>query len=403
MPINSADAPLLLVLNTGSSSLKFAVFESNAALVWRLYGELQWNSHGSGHLNIIALPGQTVIDHEVASTSLRESLAIILDKIVHHVGGGQPIAAGHRVVHGGPFDSTVIATPDIDTELRRYILLAPLHQSRNLSGIAAVRESFPEMLQIACFDTAFHKGLPRLARMTSLPRHFEKRGIRRHGFHGLSYEYVVQHLRETGVDVRRERIVAAHLGNGASMCAILNGQSVEVTTGLSTLGGLPMGTRSGDLNPGIVLHLAMEQRLNLIDLQSILYEESGLLGMSGISHDMRELLSAPERPEAREAIEFFCYSAKRSIAALAAVLGGIDRLVFTGGIGANSPEVRSSICAGLEFLGVVVDHVRNLSGDGIISNQRSPVTIQALICDEQLVMAGQMLQLLQPAQPTAKV
>jgi acetate kinase len=276
-----------------------------------------------------------------------------------------------------------------------------LHQPHNLAGIAAVRRARPGLPQIACFDTAFHHDLPRLARLAALPREFYDEGIRRYGFHGLSYEYVIDALRRDGVDVDRERIIVAHLGNGASMSAVKGGRSVETTMGFSTLAGLPMGTRCGDLDPGIVLYLLTEKGMTVERVQHLLYEESGLLGLSGLSRNMQDLLARPAEPAAIEAVEFFCYQARRHLAALTAVLGGIDRLVFTGGIGANAPAVRAKVCTGLEYLGIALEDELNASGARLISANASRVAIEAFPTDEELMIARHVQQVL-TAQPAAQ-
>jgi acetate kinase len=264
-----------------------------------------------------------------------------------------------------------------------------LHLPHNLAGIAAVRQARPDLPQVACFDTAFHHGVPRLAQLTGLPRAFADEGIHRYGFHGLSYEHVMAELqRRHGPAVAKERIVIAHLGNGASMAAIGDGRSVETTMGFSTLGGLPMGTRSGDLDPGIVLYLLMEKGMTAQQMQRLLYEQSGLLGLSGLSRNMQELLSrAGAEPAAAEAVDFFCYQARKHLAALTATIGGLDRLVFTGGIGANAPAIRSKICDGLAYLGVEVDERRNAGGERAISADKTPVLVEAFPTDEELMIA----------------
>ena len=241
-------------------------------------------------------------------------------------------------------------------------------------------------MQVACFDTAFHAGLPTLAKLTSLPRELAGNDIRRYGFHGISYEFVVDELRRRGAS-SKERLIVAHLGSGASMAAIRSGRSIETTMGFSTLSGMPMATRCGDLDPGILLFLLMERKLSPEAVQEILYERSGLLGISGITSDMRELLEQAHRPEAAEAIDYYCTQARAHLCALAAALGGVDRLVFTAGIGANSPEIRARICAGLEFLGIEVDGERNRSGHRRISREDSRVLVEAFPTNEELIIA----------------
>jgi acetate kinase len=280
-----------------------------------------------------------------------------------------------------------LVTAALEARLRRLIPLAPLHQPHNLAGIAAVRGARRGLPQVACFDTAFHHTMPRLATLTGLPRALRDEGVRRYGFHGLSYEYVVDALRRAGTDVDNERIVVAHLGNGSSMCALKGGRSIETTMGFSTLAGLPMGSRCGDLDPGIILYLLAEKGMSVERLERLLYEESGLLGVSGRSRDMQDLLACASEPAAVEAVEFFCYQARRHVAALTAALGGLDRLVFTGGMGANAPAVRAGICTDLAYLGIALDAERNADGARIVSAASGTVAVEAFATDEELVIA----------------
>jgi acetate kinase len=293
-----------------------------------------------------------------------------------------------------------MVTMAIEARLRQLIPLAPLHQPHNLAGITAIRKARPDIPQIACFDTAFHHDLPRLATLTALPQQLYDQGVRRYGFHGLSYEYVVDALRGSGVDVDREHIIIAHLGSGASMCAMSGGHSVETTMGFSTLAGLPMGTRCGDLDPGIVLYLLKEKGMTVERVEHLLYEESGLRGVSGLSGNMQDLLARSTEPAAIEAVEVFCYQARRHLAALTATLGGLDRLVFTGGIGANAPTVRAQICAGLEYLGIQLDVARNAGNDRVVSPDASDVAIETFPTDEELMIARHVRQVL-AARPAA--
>jgi acetate kinase len=288
--------------------------------------------------------------------------------------------------------------------LRRLIPLAPLHLPHNLAGIAAVRGIRRDLPQVACFDTAFHHSLPRLARLTGLPRSYADEGIHRYGFHGLSYEYVMAELRRRhGPAVAKERIVVAHLGNGASMAAIKDGRSVDTTMGFSTLGGLPMGTRSGDLDPGIILYLLTEKSMTAGQVQQVLYKQSGLLGVSCLSRNMQELLAHVDtEAAAAEAVEFFCYQARKHLAALTATIGGLDRLVFTGGIGANAPLVRAKTLEGLSYLGLDLDHGRNDRNESIISATSSAVVVEAFATNEELMIARHVRHMLAEQRPVAR-
>ncbi len=398
-------ATAILVINSGSSSVKFALFAAEDQLSSRLWsGTIERIGLTDGRFHAIDAKGVSVLDEARDIADHETALRLLLDTVERHLSGARLAAVGHRVVHGGPgCDCQVIVTPELEKQLHQLIPLAPLHQPHNLAGIAAVRRARPGLPQVACFDTAFHHSLPRLAKLTALSRRFYDQGIRRYGFHGLSYEYVVDALRHNGVDVDRERIIIAHLGNGASMSAVKAGQSVETTMGFSTLAGLPMGTRCGDLDPGIILYLLGERGMTIERIQRLLYEESGLLGLSGLSRNMEDLLGQPAEPAAIEAVEFFCYQARRHLAALSAVLGGLDRLVFTGGIGANAPQVRAKICMGLEYLGVAIDSERNTSGGRLISADASRVAIEAFPTDEELMIARHVQQVLttQPAEQRA--
>ena len=388
----------ILVINCGSSSVKFALFAGEGDAQRRLV---------SGALERLGLPEarfrardedrNILIDETHDIPNHVSALDLLLSRVETLGPHYQIQAVGHRVVHGGDdCDCPLPVTPALEARLRKLIPLAPLHLPHNLAGIMAVRVRRPDLLQVACFDTAFHKGLPRLARLTGLPRRFEKEGIRRYGFHGLSYEYVMGELRRRhGSAVAGERIIVAHLGNGASMAAIEGGRSVDTSMGFSTLGGLLMGTRSGDLDPGIVLHLLMEKGMTAEQVMHLLYEQSGLLGISGLSRNMKELLAQSDMvAAAAEAVDFFCYQARKHLAALTASLGGLDRLVFTGGIGANASEIRTGICEGLDYLGIVLDGTRNAAGKQTISGSGSEVVVEAFPTDEEQVIARGVLHFL---------
>jgi len=384
----------ILTLNAGSSSLKFAIF-ANGGKSRRLW---------SGAIEEIGLPGahfrlsdarQTVVGDEMGRIDTHEvaldRLFAAIERQSDHLGLA---AVGHRVAHGGPeCDCPKPVTPALLAQLHRLVPLAPLHLPANIAGIEAVCAARPDLLQVACFDTSFHHGMPRLARLSGLPRAMQDAGLRRYGYHGLSYEYILGALRGDGVDVAREKIIVAHLGNGASMCAIRGGQSIETTMGFSTLAGLPMGTRSGDVDPGLLLHLLTERQMTAEELSRLLYAESGLLGLSGVSRDMKDLLARPEA-EAAEAVAYFCYHARRHLAGLTAAMGGLDRLVFTGGIGANAPQVRAAICEGLGYLGITLERGANARGARVISVPRAPVTVEARQTDEEAMIAGHVRDML---------
>jgi acetate kinase len=394
-PAPRVGANTILVINCGSSSVKFALFSDDDALPRLRSGAIERIGLADGQIRIADGDGSIVVNERRAIPNHVMALKTLLAALERDPSCAAPSAVGHRVVHGGAnCDCPLPVDAVLEDRLRRLVPVAPSHLPHNLAGMAAVRAVRPALPQVACFDTAFHHDLPRLARLTGLPRNFYYEGIRRYGFHGLSYEYVVDALRRVGVDVGRERIIVAHLGNGSSMCALKGGRSVETTMGFSTLAGLAMGTRCGDLDPGLVLYLLGEKRLTLTELQHLLYEESGLLGLSGLSSNMQDLLAKPSNAAAAEAIDFFCYQARRHLAALTATLGGLDRLVFTGGIGANAGPIRAKICDGLAYLGITVDEARNAAGGRIISAENGRVTVEALATDEELMIARHVREVL---------
>ena len=396
-PLSTAKNGAILVINSGSSSVKFALFGAaeSSPRIWS--GAIERIGLAQSRFHAVDCEGATVLDNVEDIPDHDTALALLLGAIDSQLSGRKLSAVGHRVVHGGrECDCPLVVTEAVEARLQRLVPLAPLHQPHNLAGIAAVRSARPGLLQIACFDTAFHRGMPRLAKLTALPRELYDKGIRRYGFHGLSYEYIVDVLRRDGLDIDRERLIVAHLGNGASMCAIKGGISVETTMGFSARAGLPMGTRCGDLDPGVVLFLLAEEGMTAERVRHLLYEESGLLGVSGVSRNMRDLLAMPAEPAAVEAIEVFCYQARRHLAALTAALGGLHRLVFTGGIGANAPEIREKICMGLNFLGIAIDAERNRRSDRLISGDTGGVIVEAIPTDEELMIARHVRQVLEP-------
>ena len=382
---------VILTLNAGSSSLKFALFTASG------HPRRLW----SGAIDRIGLPGahfqvsdarRTLVvdepgrldDHDAALTRLLSTIASL-------PGALDLVAVGHRFVHGGPeCDCPKRVTPTLLARLRRSSGLAPLHMPPNLAGVDAVQAARPDLPQVACFDTSFHHDLPRMARMTALPRAYADDGIRRYGFHGLSYEYIMKSLRKNGVNVDAERIIIAHLGNGASMAAIRGGKPIETSMGFSTIAGLPMGTRSGDLDPGILIHLMQEKGMKSGEIADVLYNQSGLLGISGISRNMRELLDSQDE-HAAEAVEYFCYQARLHLARLTGALGGLDRVVFTGGVGENSAEIRGRICAGLGYFGINLDSHANRSGDKVIAKQGACVKVEARATDEEEMIADHVV------------
>ncbi len=386
----------ILVLNAGSSSIKFQLFAIEEGALSRLF---------KGQVEVIgAKPRLTAKDAEGAPlvetafepsevANLPSALAILRDWLGERLAGNLPIAIGHRVVHGGPsFDQPVLIDDAVLEELERFVSLAPLHQPNNLAPIKSIRELLPDIPQVACFDTAFHRNHGELADRCALPGHFYDMGVRRYGFHGLSYEYIAGVLPEVAPEIASGRVIAAHLGSGASLCAMKGGRSVDSTMGFTALDGLPMGTRPGQLDPGVVLFLISHEGMSPQDVERLLYKDSGLKGLSGISNDVRDLL-ASEEPGARLALDYFAYRAAKEIGALTAVLGGLDALVFTAGVGENAPEVRQSICERLAWLGVAVDDEANLKNATEISRKGSRPLVYVVPTDEELMIATHALRL----------
>jgi acetate kinase len=371
----------VLTLNAGSSSLKFGLYDDTSEPTLRVVGQVD----GIGRTPQLVLRTEDGTTTTPCSAQThREALGAVLEALAPFLEGLTIAGIGHRVVHGGPdFADPVRITPEIEAALTALVPLAPLHQPHNLAGIAAARDVFPDAVQVACFDTAFHRGHPWVNDTFALPRRFYDDGIRRYGFHGLSYDYI------TGVIARDEpalhagRIIIAHLGNGASMCAVQQGKSIGSTMGFSALDGLPMGTRCGQIDPGAVLHLIEQKGMTPKEVLSLLYTESGLLGLSGLSSDMRELL-ASDRPEARQAVDYYVFRARREIGALSAVLGGLDALVFCGGIGENAALIRRRIVEGLEYLGLSIDTPTPAGSRDIGSG---PTRVLVIPTDEERIIA----------------
>lgn len=311
--------------------------------------------------------------------------------------GGDVAAIGHRIVHGGSrFAAPLVANDDILSDLRRLVPLARSHLPRALDAVEVIRAAFPAAPQVLCFDTAFHRAMPRVARLYPLPRRLADDGVVRYGFHGLSYESIVHQLRPAGDASAGGRLVVAHLGNGASMAAVRDGAAVDTTMGFTPSGGLMMGTRAGDLDPGLLLYLLSEGGRDATSLDALVNREAGLLGVSGTSADMRDLLAREATdPHAAEAVALFCYLAKKHLGALVAVLGGLDTLVFTGGIGEHAAPVRARICAGLAHLGIEMDATRNAASASVVSQDGAPVTVRVMRSDEDLMIARHTRRLIQ--------
>ena len=390
-----------VVVNAGSSSLKFSVFGRPATQHWRLEARGQVEGIGSDpRFAAKDGTGQSVADQKLDGSvkDARSAISFVADWLRGHFGRADVRGVGHRIVHGGArYTGPTIVTPEILEDLRGLIPLAPLHQPYNLAAIEAVWERIPGVPQVACFDTSFHRGQPAVAELVPLPAEIRNAGVQRYGFHGLSYEYIASVLPSVAPEIAGGRVIVAHLGSGASMCALKNGKSVDSTLGFTALDGLCMGTRPGAVDPGVVLYLFQGLGLSVKEVEAVLYKKSGLLGVSGISNDMRALLASSE-PAARLAVEYFVYRAAKEIGALAAVLGGIDGLVFTAGIGENSPEIRKRICEASAWLGIEVDDEANAGKGPRISTQASAVSAWMIPTNEELMIArhtGMLLGLIE--------
>lgn len=374
----------LLTLNAGSSSLKFSLFT---------LGDDGPKRHTVGGFDRGKAPGEVALEHADGSLetlalanpgALDSAFAAVLDWCEDQDDFGDIIAIGHRVVHGGmDYDRPVVLDDVAMANLAKLEPLAPLHQPHNLEGVRQAQAAHPEALQVACFDTAFHRTHPFVNDTFALPHRFYGEGVRRYGFHGLSYDYVSGALDPS---VRAGRVVIAHLGNGASMCALKDGKSVGSTMGFSPLDGLPMGTRCGQIDPGVLLYLMQQRGMDGDDIASLLYKDSGLKGMSGISNDMRELLASDD-PHAMQAIDYFVFRIRRELGGMCAVLGGLDALVFTGGIGENAAPIRAMVCEGFEWLGMVLDGHANVSASMRIDTDTSRVQVLVVPTDEELKIA----------------
>ena len=390
----------ILVANAGSSSVKFQVFaaEQNGALTRQIRGQIdgvgtspRLRATGADRTVLIdrTLDSQAVRDVSAALTTagtwLREELRI------------DPVAIGHRVVHGGPdYDRPVRVNAEVVARLERYVPLAPLHQPHNLAPIRSILARFPDLPQVACFDTAFHRGHGGLADRYAIPEQLYAEGVRRYGFHGLSYEYIASLLPSAAPEIATRRVIVAHLGSGASMCALQSGRSVESTMGFTALDGLPMGTRPGQLDPGVVLHLISGKGMAAADVQKFLYHDCGLKGLSGISNDMREL-EASASPAAALAIDYFVYRIALNAGMLAAALNGLDAFIFTAGIGENSANIRARVAEKLAWLGIDFDADANKAGGPLISKPHSNVAAYVIGTDEELMIARHTVSFLSRA------
>ncbi|MBK8525375.1 MAG: acetate/propionate family kinase [Betaproteobacteria bacterium] len=387
----------ILTINAGSSSIKFAVYALDESVARHPFLSGQIDGIGAA----AKLVAKNADGERIADDALPQGIkhaeafnALLAWLAAHQQNSRKLVAVGHRVVHGGElYSQPVVVDADAVKALEQFIVLAPLHQPHNLNGIKALAERLPGVPQIACFDTAFHRTQPPLAQLFALPRALTAEGVKRYGFHGLSYEYIARVLPEH-TSRAEGRVLVAHLGNGASMCAMVNRKSQATSMGFTAIDGLMMGTRTGALDPGVILYLLQAKGMDAKALEKLLYKESGLLGVSGISQDMRTLL-ASDKAEAAEAVDLFCYRIVREIGALAACIGGLDALVFTGGIGEHAAEVRRRVCAQLQWLGVDLDEAANENKSTRITKASSQTEALVIPTDEEWMIAQHTQNLIQ--------
>jgi acetate kinase len=391
----------ILVVNAGSSSLKFSVYRVADQ------GELEETARGlldgigvRPHFSARVLGDGKEEKRDLAASEAGDhggAIAIVAEWLRGHLAGALPIAVGHRVVHGGiAYAEPVLVDDTVMAALEALVPLAPLHQPHNLAAIRAIGERFPGLRQVACFDTAFHRGHPQVADLFALPFELYEAGVRRYGFHGLSYEYIAHVLPIVAPEIAHGKVVVAHLGNGASLCALQDGRSMDSTMTFTALDGLPMGTRTGALDPAAVLYLLQERHMSAKEIEDLLYKKSGLLGLSGVSSDMRELLASPE-PRARLALDYFVYRIAREVGGLSSVLGGLHGLVFTAGIGEHAAPIRARVCDRLAWLGITLDAAANAAHGPRITAPGSRASAWVIPTDEEQMVARHTLAMLDRA------
>jgi len=392
-----ASSPRVLTINGGSSSIKFAVFEAGDSLRRILKGSIERIGRPDAILRVKGVSEADNFSRPVAAPNHTAAVGALMNWIEERSGPDGLTAVGHRVVHGGPKHSEPERiTAAMVEELRGLSPFDPDHMPEEILLTEAFHRRFPDLPQVACFDTAFHHDLPRVARLLPIPRRYESQGVRRYGFHGLSYAFLMEELaRVAGAEAARGRVILAHLGNGASLAAVRDGRSVDTSMSFTPAAGVPMSTRSGDLDPGLVWYLARTGGLDARRFNVMVNLQCGLLGVSETSSDMRDLLDRETQDvRAAEAVALFCYQVKKCIGAFAAALGGVDTLVFAGGIGENAPSVRARICDGLEFLGIGLEAKRNAANEGVISDTAGRVAVRVIRTDEEIMIARSVCRLL---------
>src|SRR5665647_2739235 len=379
----------VLTINGGSSSIKFAVYQANKPFSRLLYGNIDRIGLPDSKLTFTNEKEIKKDTLTIKTPDLRTAANFLIDWLEKQIDFSLLTGIGHRVVHGMHHTSPEIITPELLDELHRITPYDPDHLPAEIELIEVFRHRHPKLPQIACFDTAFHQTMPRVAKLLPIPRRFDEKGIQHYGFHGLSYSYLMEELaRVAGPEAAQGRVILAHLGSGASMAAVKYGKSIDTSMGFTPAAGLPMGTRTGDLDPGVAWYLMQFEELSSKEFNHLINHESGLLGVSQTSSDMRELMEVEDtNGNAKDAIELFCYQTKKWIGSFAAALGGLDTLVFSGGIGEHSPEVRSKICDSLEFLGIELCEIKNMNSDAIISTEKSKVTVRVITTNEEVMIA----------------
>jgi acetate kinase len=389
--------PRILTINGGSSSIKFALFEAGDSLRRILEGGIERIGLPEATFRVKGLDQADNFSRLVTAPDHTVAVGTLMDWIEERVGRGALSGIGHRIVHGGPkyFDPQRITTEMVE-ELHQLQPFDPEHLPEEILLTEAFHRRFPDLPQVACFDTAFHHDLPHVARLLPIPRRYEAQGVRRYGFHGLSYAFLIGELaRLTGAEAAQGRVILAHLGNGASLAAVRDGKPVDTSMSFTPTAGVPMSTRSGDLDPGLVWYLARTEKMSAKQFNEMVNFQSGLLGVSETSSDMHDLLDRKTQDvRAAEAIALFCYQVKKWIGAFAAVLGGLDTLVFAGGIGENAPTIRARICDGLGFLGIELDEKRNAANEGVISTDAMRVTVRVIHTDEEWMIANTVCRVL---------
>ena len=399
MPVTLPAARCILAINGGSSSIRFALFRGGAVLERCAHGKIERIGLDGTTLSVVDPADATSPTRSDIASDRRSAVNALVDRVEAHPGFAGVVAIGHRIVHGMEHAVPATVSGDLLDELRRLAPYDPDHLPLEIELIEAFRQRFPKLPQVACFDTAFHRTMPRVASQLAIPRRYEAQGVRRYGFHGLSCAYLMHELARVGDPAATTgRVILAHLGNGASLTAVKDGRSIDTSMGFTPASGLPMSTRAGDLDPGLVSYLWRTEQMTAIQFDRLVNHESGLLGISETSSDLRDLLERETADvRAAEAVALFCYQAKKGIGALAAALDGVDTLVFAGGIGENAPTIRARICDGLGFLGVELDPGRNASNAGLVSSDRGRVGVRVIRTDEELMIARSVARTLPPA------